>query len=233
MFTILFNSNLYLQTQIGKETNSGLIQSSLGSSCPKLRHFLDSSLSLTPHPATAHSIGSTSTVPSSSLHLYCFSPGPPSCSSITPGAWNLASWIHSGPLQCRSHLAFRVTFEKQKSEDITPLGKILHESLTPIPAPGYSCPPLPACLSALSGHQHHSCLGLPTLPGCSSPTSLCLFRSQIKCYPHIFYHPLRENSTTLSHVKENQGGPCMRENLKLYWLTQDQNVFLFDVKAWK
>ena len=161
MFTILFNSNLYLQTQIGKETNSGLIQSSLGSSCPKLRHFLDSSLSLTPHPATAHSIGSTSTVPSSSLHLYCFSPGPPSCSSITPGAWNLASWIHSGPLQCRSHLAFRVTFEKQKSEDITPLGKILHESLTPIPAPGYSCPPLPACLSALSGHQHHSCLVSP------------------------------------------------------------------------
>ena len=158
----------------------------LGSSCPKSRHFLDSSLSLTPHPTTAHSIGPTSTVPSSSLHLYCFSPGPPSCSSITPGPWNLASWIHWGPLQCRGHLAFRVTFEKQKSEDITPLGKILHEFPTHSPCSGLFLPSSPRCLSALSGQQHHSCLGLPTLPGCSSPTSLCLFRSQIKCYPHIF-----------------------------------------------
>lgn len=140
------------------------------------------------HPTSNHSsfYWLHLTVPSSSLHLYCFSPGPPSYSSITPGPWNLASWIHWGPLQCRGHLAFRLTFEKQKSEDITPLGKILHEFPPHIPCSGL----FPALLSPLpfcSVWAAASFLpGSPTLPGCSSPTSLCLCRSQIKCYPHIF-----------------------------------------------
>ena len=76
----------------------------------------------------------------------------------------------------------------------------------PFPAPGYSCPPLPPAFLL--------CQGTSIIPAWVSPARLDAPPQPASAYsgvksnatPTSFITHLEKTPTTLSHVKENQGG---------------------------